>query len=174
MTAGSVYMIHALDMPGWICKIGHSQHPSGRRDQLAGASPSRLALLKVWPNMTQADERALHAVLADYRSHCEWFNLPESVAERWLQMSDDDMTFLLQADRDRRAQRDREHEIQEMEQRLRMVITRPQPQAWYVSDYGHAEGKRRWRKAMDKYEARMSVAREALAAGVCLSVAVRG
>jgi hypothetical protein len=76
---GFVYVIGQLDGTGPV-KIGWSFSPEARLSQLQVGSPVRLLLIGSVPG-TVEDEQALHARLAAYRLHGEWFSRSPAVED---------------------------------------------------------------------------------------------
>jgi Meiotically up-regulated gene 113 len=62
-------------------KIGFSLSPETRLKQLQTGSPFPLSLVGQWPG-TPADERRIHRLFADCRSHLEWFLAPAEIVSR--------------------------------------------------------------------------------------------
>lgn len=62
-------------------KIGYSQNPERRLQELSTSAPGRLNIFKTWPGC-YGDESAVHRRLAKYRRHLEWFEVGVEEAVR--------------------------------------------------------------------------------------------
>jgi hypothetical protein len=74
-------LVYFIDTETGYLKIGISNNPSSRRDQLQIGCPVPIRLACVWD--TQRDgidprkmEQSLHRNLAPYKTHGEWFKMP--------------------------------------------------------------------------------------------------
>lgn len=79
MNDGYVYFIRPQGMDGPV-KIGFSKRPSDRLHSLSGASPLKLELAAVGAGCPST-EKMLHNRFADQRSHGEWFDCSDDIAE---------------------------------------------------------------------------------------------
>ena len=69
-TSSCVYFIAAIGTD--LVKVGHARNVKSRFSSLACASPLKLRLLATIPGGS-TKERELHDLLAEHRSHGEWF-----------------------------------------------------------------------------------------------------
>lgn len=74
-------MIYAIvAMPDVAIKIGRSDNPFGRLESLRTGCPHPLELV-VCGSGGEFEETMIHAALAEYRLHGEWFRICEPVVE---------------------------------------------------------------------------------------------
>lgn len=74
---GFLYLAQQESKTGPV-KIGWSENPQSRIDDLQTSSPHPISLLAVIPG-SRADEAALHAHFKDQNLHREWFRFSESI-----------------------------------------------------------------------------------------------
>lgn len=73
---GYIYLVHAVNTTRY--KIGWTKNPERRLEQLKQQSPFPLKLVEIfYTEDCLAEENRLHRVAAKYRSHGEWFDLPD-------------------------------------------------------------------------------------------------
>lgn len=79
---GWVYLMWCKGTMRW--KIGYSRNVKTRWEALSCASPFPLIVAAAKPGR-MADEQDLHIEFRQYRTHREWFDLPESAVWKLLE-----------------------------------------------------------------------------------------
>lgn len=75
-TCGYIYLVRAVGTNRY--KIGRTKNPERRLERLKQQSPFSLKLVEIFHTEDcVTEEKRLHRIAAKYRSHGEWFDLPD-------------------------------------------------------------------------------------------------